>query len=176
MKWSKVEKSAEDLLADTLKGRIRFHVTKYCRGTSYTMSRGWITYDGKELKNFSQVKWLMASGELVRQIESLNTGKEGTKAHPARHGREKWDQAEALLEQKEVFSKDQFYLSLQQYIQLSIDAALNSSNTIIRAIALLDRRCGKRRLATLKPPDDAPNLVKECYRIRCEAEGFHPTT
>ncbi len=175
MKWSKVKKAAESLLADSLRNRVSYHVTKYGPGDSATMTRGWITYNGKELKDFSEVEWLMASGELVRQIEALNTGKEGTKAHPARSAQEELDQADALLEKQEVFSKDRFYLSLQQYVELPIDSALNSPNIIIRAIALFDRRCGKRRLEALKPPDDAPNLVKECYRIRCDAEGIHPT-
>lgn len=176
MKWSKLKKTAESLLADSLKDRIRYHVTKYGSGSTQIMSRGWITLDGNELANFSNVEWYENCLSLVRQIESVNTGVEGNKAHPASDYEAKWAKAEALLDKQGAFSKDQFYLSLDEYIQLPIAAALESPNTIIRAIAMLDRRCGKRRLETLKPLRDAPRLVQECYRIRCEAEGIGPTT
>ena len=46
MKWSKLKKAAEALLADALKRRIQYHVTQYGPGDSYTMARGWITFDG----------------------------------------------------------------------------------------------------------------------------------
>ncbi len=174
MKWSKVKKLAESLLAESLRNRVRYHVTNYGAGLdTQDTSRGWLTLDGKELVNFSNAEYQFSRGSLLQQIESLNTGKEGTKAHPAVHAQVKQDHAEKLLAKQELFSEDQFYLSLEEYIQLPVEAALSSPNTIIRAIALLDRRCGKRRLETLKPPADAPNLVKECFRIRCEAEGLH---
>lgn len=174
MKWSRVKKIAEDHLADSLKDRVRYHVTKYGSGDTKVMTRGWITLDGIEIKNFSNVEWYDSRLSMVHQIDSLNTGVEGSKAHPTTHHYAKWAQAETLLEKQGLFSKDQFYLSLQEYIQLPIDTALNSSNTIIRAIALLDRRCGRRRLEALKPPRSASDLVKECFRIRCEAEGIQP--
>ncbi len=176
MKWSKVKKLAEDLLADSLRGRIRYHVTDY--GPNHrgdTMSRGWITLDGTQVENFSNVQWYDNRLSLAYQLQSLDTGVEGDRAHPTWPYEAKWAEAEALLEKQGIFSKDQFYLGLQEYIQLPIDAALGSPNAVIRAIALMDRRCGRRRLPALPPPSDAPRLVKECYRIRCEAEGLHLT-
>ncbi|HEX8992118.1 MAG TPA: hypothetical protein VF784_10625 [Anaerolineales bacterium] len=172
MKWSKLKQSAESLLADTLKGRIRYQVTKYCRGSSTSASRGWITFDGKELENFPNEGYVYSSRYLMQRTNPTINEWQGTPAHSDLEHSDKFAQAEKLLDKDYLGAKDEFYLALQTYILIPIDAALNSSNAIVRAIALFDRRCGKRRLGTLKPSPDAPSLVKECFGIRCEAEGL----
>ena len=70
MKWSKLKKLTETLLADSIKKRIQYHVTQYA-GDSYTMARGSITLDDNEIANFSTVEWLWQRGDLEREIEDI---------------------------------------------------------------------------------------------------------
>ena len=57
------------------------------------------------------------------------------------------------------------------YLHLSIDDILASENVLIRAIGMLDRRLGKRRLPALAGSVNHP-LVRLLYVFRCEAEGI----
>lgn len=53
---------------------------------------------------------------------------------------------------------------------------LRSENGIVRGLAMLDGRLGKRRLrALVLPPNELP-LVRTLYALRCEAEGIAPHT
>ncbi len=60
--------------------------------------------------------------------------------------------------------------SLLDYRNLSIDEILRSDDSLIRALGMLDRRVGKRRLAKMDLSEAAP-LVKYLYLFRCEAEN-----
>ncbi len=58
---------------------------------------------------------------------------------------------------------------------LSIDEALVHENPIIRMLAVLDRRIGKRRLPEIAAAlDDQPEWLRRFYRLRLDAEGYHP--
>jgi hypothetical protein len=59
---------------------------------------------------------------------------------------------------------------LESYLSLSIDDALLSSNLLIRALAMADRRVGKRRLQTLRMGSREHVLVRKMFAIRCEVE------
>ncbi len=69
-------------------------------------------------------------------------------------------------------SRCEFHRALWDSLSLSIDDMLHSENGIIRALAMLDRRLGKRRLLALDLPDDELPLVRTLYALRCEAEGI----
>jgi hypothetical protein len=56
---------------------------------------------------------------------------------------------------------------------MTIDDALNSEYWMIRLFAIMDKRCGKRRLIKLKDAiNDYPEKVKEIYLIRLREEGI----
>lgn len=61
--------------------------------------------------------------------------------------------------------------ALGDFIGLSIDAALTSPSPFVRGLAMLDARCGKRRLRSLEVRDEAP-FVRLLHQIRCSAEGL----
>jgi hypothetical protein len=61
---------------------------------------------------------------------------------------------------------------LKRYLALPIDDALRSSGPLLRALAVIDRRVGKRRLRSLDIGPEEHPLVHELYRLRCEAEGI----
>lgn len=56
---------------------------------------------------------------------------------------------------------------------LSVDEALASENLLVRMLAVLDRRVGKRRLPQLAAAmENEPEWLQFFYRLRLEAEGF----
>ena len=59
------------------------------------------------------------------------------------------DRTDGLLVEKGEFSKWDLYIQMFDYLNLSIDNALNHSSPVINAIAVADKRTGKRRLAKL---------------------------
>ncbi len=153
MIWSKLKKLVQGLLADSLQGRVEHYLTRYGPGVSYFMARGWITFDGQEIYNFSTIKQ-------IRQYHD-ETG-------------DWWPERESLekLHNESIFSRDEYVDSLEEYVLLNINDALSSSNLLVRAFAMFDRRVGKHRLKTTKLSDDELPIVKNFYQIRCKAEGI----
>jgi hypothetical protein len=64
-----------------------------------------------------------------------------------------------------------FQAAVERYPDLPVDEALVSSNLVHRALAVLDRRLGKRRLGKLECRTDEHPLVMGLYRFRCSSEG-----
>jgi len=49
MQWTKLQKRFEELVAPSLRGRVKVHVTGYRETRGFDVGRGWITLDGKEV-------------------------------------------------------------------------------------------------------------------------------
>jgi hypothetical protein len=131
MKWSKLKQQIEARFADSVRGRMAIHITRYGPGVSSMMTRGWLTWDGEEILNLSTIEWLLG---------------------------------------RETFSRFDLTDALESYLNLSIEDALCSSNTIIRAIAMLDRRVGKRRLQQVVIDATTHPFIMQLYTLRCTAE------
>jgi hypothetical protein len=170
MKWSKLKALAESFLADSLKGRVKYHITNYGSRDSRTMSRAWITFDGVEIANFSTVETMIQQNEMAWQIREINQTQDYRNPAQADGYYSAREQAQEIVAKKGVFSRDQFCDDLVDYIHSPIEDALQSKNPTVQAIAILDRRCGIRRLETMKFSEQTNTLVKLCYKIRCEAE------
>jgi hypothetical protein len=62
---------------------------------------------------------------------------------------------------------------LFQYLDLSVEEALASSSEFTKALAMFDKRIGKRRLQVLaEQMENEPLVVKHFYALRCQAEGL----
>lgn len=55
-----------------------------------------------------------------------------------------------------IYEQIDFVRSLHQYLQMTIDDALNSSDPLIKGIAVIDRRTGKRRLQSMDVSTEHP--------------------
>ncbi|WP_245671439.1 SF0329 family protein [Pseudobacillus wudalianchiensis] len=77
-----------------------------------------------------------------------------------------------ILEQRNIFNVEHVYDAFVQYPHFSIEEAIRSDNVVIQALAMIDKRLGKRRLTHLKFDPDTHPLVTTFYRIRYEAEGL----
>ena len=62
--------------------------------------------------------------------------------------------------------------TLFSYTNMSIDSALASPDAVLRSLAVLDKRLGKRRLAGIRLSNSAPELEQACLRARLAAEGI----
>lgn len=161
--WSKLKRAVEKLLADSVKAHLQFYATRYGPGVSHFMRRAWMTWDGREIAAFSNIELELELYPLVGRIQADDASISSTMA---------WEQAERLLFERGKFSRWDFQNALTEYISLSIDEALRSPNTLIRAWSMFDRRLGKRRLRTLRIADDDALLVRQCYQLRIQAEGI----
>lgn len=154
MIWSKLKKTAEALLAEPLKGRVAYHLTRYGPGVSHMMTRGWVTFDQDEILNCATSKWIRENHQLTGEWYSHDP------------------QAIERLEEQGIFTRQDFVAALETYVVIKVEAALQSEDPLIRAFAMFDRRVGKRTLQEISFRDDETPFVSKFYRIRCEVEGL----
>ncbi len=153
MQWSKIKQQVESRFAESLLGRVHFHNAGY-RWHHEADGRIWITFDGEEVVDFCAHKYWNAfqklSGERFHSRESIYR----------------------LMEKRGIFGRAEARDGLEAYLSLSIDDALTSTSPLLRGLALLDRRFGKRRLRGLELPDDEVDLVHQLLAVRLQAEGL----
>jgi hypothetical protein len=172
MRWSKAKKALENLLAESVRRRVQFHVTRYGPSQSYTMARAWVTWDGQEIANFSSVEWLMKNYHVARQIQESEQVTDYRDPNQREGYYLPYEQSAEILTQQGIFSRTQFQDAVESYLNLSIESALASEKPIIQALAMLDRRLGRRRLAALQIGETSNPLVRLFYRLRCQAEDM----
>ncbi len=141
MRWSKLRKELLDRLAESLKGRLDYHLTTYKNSTGY-VGRAWITWDGKEILNFSnQDTWnefrsysnkLAGTYRIAHSIDNTTSDMRGT---------------DILL--KGEFSKYDFSVNAHSYLSMNVHSALKSGNPILMALAIVDKRIGNRTIVKL---------------------------
>lgn len=170
-KWSKLKKSMEERLAESLQGRVQYHVTHYGKGDSYTKSRGWITLDGRELLNAATSEALIEFYRIAHEVREINRTTDYRDAAQKQGYYESYDQASQILLQDGRFSLADFDTACEAYLSLSIDDAITSDNILIRAFSMLDRRLGKRRISSMTLLASEHPLVRQFYELRVEAEG-----
>jgi len=174
MSWSKLKQQMEGMLADSLQGRIQYHVTHYKMSAGHYEGHGraWITLDGKELCSFSEIEHEKEYYRLADQLRQISGATDYTDPSQQADYYLAWEQAGQILLQKGVYSQAHFCHALREYLSLSISEILQSEDPVIRALGIFDRRAGKRRLMDMEFPGDSFSLAKRFYRIRCEAENL----
>ncbi|MDN4495421.1 SF0329 family protein [Ureibacillus aquaedulcis] len=179
MQFSKLKKMVEGLLCDSLKRRVGLHAAVY-RHSHDDQARVWLTFDKRQILSASDLSFSLEHYHLEQAL------KEQYKLQPIPYN-DDWevmlnsperkaliaasDQAEEELVEAGVWGSRHFYQALLNYPNLSIEEALTSENSLIRAFALFDRRVGKRRL--LKMEHFEHPVEGEFFKIRCEVEGLN---
>ena len=157
--WSNLKKQMEDLLCDALKDKISYFYTSY-HEVHNAYGRAAIKYCKKEIVAFS---WSQMYEQESDVSELFLEGKDISYDNLEK---EKWMPECKLCE-------GDFINSLTIYLKTDIASSLNSDNYILRVLAYLDRRVGKRTLIKIKDDvEKLPEWVKQFYLIRCEAEGI----
>lgn len=158
MQWSRLKRNVESLFAERVKGRVGLHSTRYRTMPDHD-GRAWITLDGEEIINMVHIwKWLY-------EIDNrLAVNKDGQNLH------NKVD-AEKELANESFFAQHHLGEAMYEYQSMSINDIIVSENAIIRAIGMLDKRLGTRRLKQIDVSSEHP-LVMATYHFRCKAEGL----
>ena len=162
--WSGMRKYLEqEMLADSLKGRVRYGCTSYVGMDGCHVFD--ICIDGQQVKRFS--------------LETVNSYflKNGYTKNPAPYGiGEYWADFGRLLEQHPMYSRteytdDEFCDALRIYRRKSIKSSIYSDNPIVRMFAVLDRRIGQRTLNALREEVCRhPKWLQEFYNLRITSD------
>jgi hypothetical protein len=161
MQWSRLKAQIEGRFADTVRRRVALHDTWYRTGGRDHDGRVWLTVDGQEAANFCDFRYWKDAAPL--EAEARRRGIEFS-----------YDAAHGVVNARGVFNRSDAYEALNESLSFSVDDMLRSESGIVRALAMLDRRLGKRRLARVILADDEIPLVRACFALRCEAEGITP--
>ena len=142
MRWSKLRQVTERRFADVVRGRVELRTTRYAKAHD-EFGRSWITIDGREVVNMSIYYDLRG-----RPADG----------DPARFA-------------ADVFVGGDLPAAMRAFASLSVAAALASSDPLVRGLAVLDGRLGRRRLARLDPAGEPSPLVAELLAFRRSAEA-----
>lgn len=158
MQWSKRKKNVESFFSDGVKGRLELRSTHY-RGSHDDEGRGYITFDKNEIWSMCTLSFYSIEYDRIDEIAK----REGIKPYEAQKI------AHEQLAAEGKFNQYTFYDSLDEYCNNSIESSLTSENLLIRCLAMLDSRLGKRRLRKLDLSNESSKVV-EFFNIRCECE------
>ena len=173
--WSNLKKQMNDLLCDSLKGKISYFYTSY-HEVHNAYGRATIQYEKKEIVAFSwdrqyeQVQDIKEQYRKMDNVPSMFVDYEGSlnayKTANIAATKEKWMPNCTLCE-------TDFLNSITIYLKTDIATSLRSDNYLLRVFAYMDRRVGKRTLIKIKDDvEKLPDWVKQFYQIRCEADGI----
>lgn len=168
MPWTRIQKMLSERLAKSLRGRLAIHQARY-RHSREELGRIWVEIDQVEVASFTTTSAVRRRRELTDELMDVNNSWGSTTAY--HHA----DQdALALMNAAGEQSDYAAWGDLEAYLSLPIEEALTSTNPLIRALAMVDRRIGKRRLQALRISKRDHPLVFSLYSLRCEAEGIVP--
>ncbi len=156
--WSGMRKYLEkEMLADTLKGRVRYSCTTYPGMDGCYIFTVFI--DDKPVKYFSYDTIYSYLGRAGYKDEEITWGK-------------MWDyiQQNPIYVRTEYIDKE-FADALCEYRNQDIQLSIRSGNPLVRMFAVLDRRIGKRTLSKLEDSvEDQPLWLQQFYLLRISAE------
>lgn len=164
-RWSKLKSRVEAFFAPSVAGRVELRIAGY-RWDRDREGRGWITVDGVEVHNFCTFTQWRESAALQPDLVELSALPQAGSGASDHAGLPVGD----LLESRGVLSQQQFTQALVSYCNLSLEQALESELFVHRALAVLDGRLGKRRLASLRLSSAEHPLVARLLAFRLSAE------
>ena len=166
MQWSRLKSLVESRQAAALGGRVTLHQARY-RRTQEEVGRVWLAVDGREVASFTtHMGWRRVrplADQLMDERDAWGTQAAYTAAAS--------DAADRLRAAGE-FSDAAALADLEAYVSLTVEDALASPSPLVRGLAMIDGRLGKRRLRTLALPADEHPMVRTLYALRCEVEGL----
>ena len=174
--WSKTKKTLEeDLLCEPLRGRVQYFLTHY-HGAPDNYGRFCVRVDGAEHVQANPYNENAIFSESNRLQKELNVPRREWE-----HGHYLFEEENRAIEsiaEKNAMLENRMEIwqvmrAIDEYMLLPIDKALASDNEVIRLLAVLDRRVGKRTLLKLadRVPEQ-PEWLRFFYELRLSAEGL----
>lgn len=170
MQWSQLKKRAEGFICASLQKELEFHSTRYQRAHDHT-GRCWVTVEKREIFQACTVTWEGRYYGLAAQIRQMNQCQSYTDPQQREGYYRAYTDAETILHKQGIYAQHQFISALEEWTNISLEKALNSENALIRALALIDKRLGKRRLKQLHLSTDEHPLIRLFYELRRNAEA-----
>lgn len=161
--WSGLKKELEGFLCDSLRNRVTYFLTYYHQ-VHNSYGRASIRLDGKDRVIFSWREQDKQEWESAEAYKSPGNSKSYSAVIEELRGQ--WDA-------NCTYSEADFIKTVQQYLNMPIGKAHSSDNSIIRILAILDRRTGRRTLDRLNESQEflsSPEWARIFYRLRFEVE------
>jgi hypothetical protein len=161
MRWSKLRKIVELRFAGSLSGRIRLESTHYRRAHDQE-GRWGVVIDGQQVWGMGCIvgdreQYVLSNKIRLEKNVSIDVASNmafAQRRNVARH------------------NQYEFHGAVWDFTQISIDDALKSEDAVIRSLAYLDARTGKRRLVKLAKNEPATHLECACLKTRLQAENI----
>ena len=153
--WKYLNNELSDRLCEGLRGRITYFLTRY-HEVHNAYGRAAIQLDGKEIAEFMWINVYIEEGKWGELWEKNALPKEYWRIYreyEKNGGLSEWDFLQAAVD----------------FLQMPIADALNSENYLIKILAIMDRRVGKRtleKLAKAKEYKGYPEWVRQFYELR----------
>ena len=168
MNWSQLKKQLHGLMTPDLRDRVGIHFTRYRQAHDEDYGRGWITLDGEQLLDASDFRYLFAENDEAT-ISEARAAFPGSQAWSDHSGTVTSRSVRHLLGTRGVYSRGGFFDLLYEYIHSPINQSLASPYPLVRALALLDRRVGRRTLERLVVTETEHPLIHRFYALRLSA-------
>ena len=157
MLWSKLKTRLAALVAPELRERLDLHWTTF---RVHHNDHGLVCRCGQ-----AQEFWITIDKIKVFRASYCKFANEQSKAGPSY----RIDVDE--LRAREIHSPHDVWASLESYLNMPPEVALRSTDPILRAMAMIDRRIGIRTMKQLKVTDDEHALVRLLYFLRTSAKN-----
>ena len=158
MQWSQLRKRLLDRVASSIQSRIDIHQTRY-RNAHDQEGEFWLTVDKERVFSSGSASYLSKLGTVVGEMHADGS----TWA-------EAYERAWPIMESSGLMLLEAINKDLFSALNSSVEEMLEKQNPLIRGLAIVDSRFGKRRLATFDPSNEH-DLVKQLFSLRCAAEG-----
>lgn len=146
MRWSKLRKLVKDRFAPEVRDRLDINSAAY---GACTCGHAWLTWDGEVIANFCTRAYGNVGGYLPD-------------AAPRPPG------PSELVGYGEFSRQDAYHACWALVHDFSVDEALFDDDPLVRTLAIVDARLGKRRLAKIDP-DGLHPLARHMWALRLEA-------
>lgn len=151
MKWTKLKQLIEARFAPEASGRVQIHTTRY-RHAHDDEGELLVTLDGNKIYGSAYYQYLKARVTMCEDLGRVPSSADG-------------QEIERRLRERGIADHVHLHRAMFDSLNQPIEEMLADSRPLIRALGILDARCGKRRLSKL---DDANEheLVRRVYQLR----------
>lgn len=173
--WNNLKKQIESFLCASLKSKISFFYTSY-HGVKNEYGRATINYCKKEMIAFSWAETFTQKQNISEEYNKIKI--ESFTSIDSEKNEGKYETLNNILIKEKwmpngILSEVNFINALTIYLKTDIKTSLHSDNYLLRTLAYLDRRVGKRTLIKIKDEvEKLPEWVKQFYILRCQAENI----
>jgi hypothetical protein len=161
MQWSQLKTQLKARIATSVSAAIDLHQTRY-RHSHDQEGEFWITLGKEQIFKAGSLSYLLTLGQVAAEHRANGDTVDEAYARA-------WPEMDAKgLMLLEAINKDLF-----SSLGMTVEEMLEHRNPVVRALAVVDTRYGKRRLALFDPANENA-LVQRFFYLRCEAEGVRP--